>query len=205
MNYETIARVAHEVNRAYCAACGDLSQPAWEDAPEWQRKSAINGVAFHAANPDASPSASHESWLAEKRADGWSYGPVKDPAKKEHPCFVPYEQLPVEQKVKDYLFSAVCRQMLSQLVESTSDQRTVNNHLRHQYRVLTDDEKALVAEIKDKGAEFIDLLHKAGATGPYDRFGAHGGDPNRFGSRNLALAFGHIEDAVYRAVKHVTE
>ena len=58
-------------------------------------------------NPDAPPSASHESWLAVKEADGWKYGEVKDPENKEHPCFVPYEQLPEEQKAKDHLFKAV--------------------------------------------------------------------------------------------------
>jgi hypothetical protein len=29
-----IARACHEVNRAYCQALGDNSQPAWEDGPE---------------------------------------------------------------------------------------------------------------------------------------------------------------------------
>ena len=104
-----IARACHEVNRAYCNSIGDTSQPAWEDAPDWQRRSAIAGVEFTLANPDAKPSASHESWLAEKERDGWKYGPVKDPKKKEHPCFVPYDQLPAEQKSKDYLFQAVVR------------------------------------------------------------------------------------------------
>jgi hypothetical protein len=106
-----IARACHEVNRAYCASLGDHSQPAWEDAPEWQRTSAIKGVEFTLANPEAGPSASHESWLAEKAADGWKYGPVKNPETKEHPCFVPYDELPVEQKAKDYLFQAVVRSM----------------------------------------------------------------------------------------------
>lgn len=44
MNIEQIARVCHEVNRAYCQALGDDSQPAWEDAPQWQRDSALLGV-----------------------------------------------------------------------------------------------------------------------------------------------------------------
>lgn len=104
-----IARVAHEVNRAYCASLGDTSQPAWADAPEWQKKSAIAGVEFHLSHPDAKPSDSHESWLREKERDGWKFGPVKDPEKKEHPCFVPYAQLPAEQKAKDFLFLAVVR------------------------------------------------------------------------------------------------
>lgn len=103
---EQIARVAHEINRAYCAALGDTSQPAWEDAPQWQKDSAINGVTFHVENPDADPAASHQSWLNQKIAEGWTYGPVKDADLKEHPCCVPYDDLPVEQKAKDFLFRA---------------------------------------------------------------------------------------------------
>ncbi len=102
-----IAQVAHEINRAYCAALGDETQVAWEDAPEWQRASIISGVEMHLANPDATPEQSHESWLAQKLADGWEYGEVKDVQKKQHPCCVPYDQLPPEQKAKDYLFRSV--------------------------------------------------------------------------------------------------
>ena len=104
---ESIAKVCHEANKAYCQSIGDDSQPAWEDAPEWQKKSAIEGVKFNIANPTAPASASHDSWLAVKKADGWKYGPVKDPENKEHPCYVPYEELPVEQQKKDALFKAV--------------------------------------------------------------------------------------------------
>lgn len=106
-----VARVCHEVNRAYCKTIGDNSQPSWENAPAWQKVSAIDGVHFHLSNPDAGPSASHKNWMADKEADGWKYGPVKDPEKKEHPCMVPYEQLPVEQRAKDYLFIAVVKAM----------------------------------------------------------------------------------------------
>ena len=102
-----IAQVAHEVNRAYCASIGDDSQPAWADAPDWQRASALAGVEMHLANPDATPEQSHESWLAVKLADGWAYGPVKNAELKQHPCLMPYDGLPPEQKSKDYLFRAV--------------------------------------------------------------------------------------------------
>jgi RyR domain len=102
-----IARITHEVNRAYCAALGDHSQPTWEDAPDWQRESALKGVQFHLDNPGASPEASHDAWLAAKRNTGWHYGPIKDPAKKEHPCCMPFADLPKEQQVKDHLFRAV--------------------------------------------------------------------------------------------------
>lgn len=110
---EIAARAAHETNRAYCLAIGDTSQPSWEDAPDWQRASAINGVAGVIAGNG--PEQSHESWLAEKTATGWRYGPVKDPAKKEHPCFVPYAELPPEQKAKDTLYVAVVRAVLAAL------------------------------------------------------------------------------------------
>lgn len=107
-----IARVCHEANRGYCVALGDHSQPAWDDAPDWQKESAIVGVTFIQANPNASPSASHESWLAQKEADGWKFGVVKDPVAKTHPCFVPYDELPVDQRAKDCIFGAVARAML---------------------------------------------------------------------------------------------
>lgn len=114
MTVEAIARVCHDANASYCRTIGDFTQPEWNVAPEWQRESALKGVEFHldferkhGCFPPAS--ASHNSWLKEKRATGWKYGPVKDAERKEHPCFVPYEELPLEQRLKDYLFSAVVR------------------------------------------------------------------------------------------------
>jgi hypothetical protein len=111
MTIVQIAHIAHEANRAYCATLGDFSQPAWCDAPDWQRQSAINGVKFHLdaleQGDKPSPEASHASWLREKIADGWTVGPVKDEALKQHPCCVPYERLPMAQKLKDHLFGGV--------------------------------------------------------------------------------------------------
>ena len=110
INKEEIARVSHEVNRAYCQALGDMSQPAWEDAPGWQRASARLGVEFHLSG-DHGPEASHASWMKQKLEEGWKYGPVKDPERKEHPCIVPFDQLPREQQAKDFLFRAVVHAM----------------------------------------------------------------------------------------------
>ena len=104
---EACARAAHEANRAYCIAIGDTSQPSWEDAPEWQRSSAVNGVQGVIAGNG--PRESHGDWLLEKAAAGWKYGAAKDPEKKEHPCFVPYDELPEAQKAKDAIFITVVR------------------------------------------------------------------------------------------------
>jgi hypothetical protein len=107
MTLEQIAQVTHEANRAWCAANGDFSLSVWDEAPQWQRESVLDGVLFHLRNPLADDSASHENWMARKVADGWKYGPVKDPARKEHPCMMPFAELPEVQQKKDSLFRAV--------------------------------------------------------------------------------------------------
>jgi hypothetical protein len=109
LSTEKIASITHAANKAYCEAIGDFSQVDWKDAPEWQRARSIKGVEFHLANPESTPSDSHNSWLKDKEADGWKYGPVKNPEIKEHPCFVPYGELPLEQRAKDYLFLSIVR------------------------------------------------------------------------------------------------
>lgn len=111
MNIEKIAKVAHEANRAYCESIGDNSQIPWGRAPDWQRESAIDGVKFHLNNPDSQPQDSHENWLKLKFAEGWKYGEVKAVGKKEHPCCVPYDELPIEQRVKDSIFLGIVRAM----------------------------------------------------------------------------------------------
>lgn len=112
MTLEKIAEICHETNRAYCSSIGDTSQVPWNEAPEWQKQSAIKGVEFHVNNPLALPEDSHNSWLAEKQEQGWKYGPVKDADKKEHPCYVAYHELPLEQQAKDYLFGAIAKSMI---------------------------------------------------------------------------------------------
>ena len=110
MKVPDVATVCHEVNKAYCEAIGDFSQPSWGDAPDWQRLSAINGVKAHLAGT-LDPRQSHESWLKEKIANGWRFGPVKNPELKQHPCCVSYDELPREQKAKDHIFGAIVEQL----------------------------------------------------------------------------------------------
>lgn len=107
MKKECVAMICHEANRAYCLSIGDMSQPSWDDAPDWQKSSALAGVEKHMQRP-LSPQESHESWMATKASYGWVYGPVKDPVAKTHPCMVKYDDLPDDQKIKDVLFGAIC-------------------------------------------------------------------------------------------------
>jgi RyR domain len=126
---DACARAAHEVNRAYCLALGDTSQPAWDDAPEWQKSSARNGVA--SALNGHTPEQSHEGWCAEKRFSGWTYGPVKDPEKKQHPCLVPYAELPLNQRAKDLLFVQTVRAMATALHVVSGGKTTQQLALEH--------------------------------------------------------------------------
>lgn len=108
-----VARLAHEINRAYSAAHGDHSHAPWEQAPDYQRASCIAGVEAHVnAQFTLTPEQSHETWLAYKVAEGWVYGEVKDEVAKTHPCCRPYAELPEIQRVKDALFRAVVHAML---------------------------------------------------------------------------------------------
>ncbi len=106
-NIELIARICHETNRAWCEAIGDHSQKPWDQAEDWQRESAIAGVKFALRNCLAPESAQHDAWMADKLRAGWRYGPVKDADKKEHPCILPFDQLPPEQQAKDKLFRGI--------------------------------------------------------------------------------------------------
>ena len=151
-----IAMLCHSINAAYCQSLGDDSQVAWDDAPEWQKQSAIAGVEMHLAHPDATPEQSHESWYVQKEAEGWTYGEIKDVEKKEHPCFLSYEELPLEQKAKDYLFRA--------MVHLTKDLPDVGEHL------------ALVDEVKNlrEKVQNTVVIPQLTATQPKTSLGAAG-------------------------------
>lgn len=71
-------------------------------------------------------------------------------------------------------------------VDSTSDERVINNVMRHQYRVLSAEEKEQMKQIKDLGLKFHEELDSIGV------------------SRELSLAKTKIEEAVMWAVKHIT-
>lgn len=75
---------------------------------------------------------------------------------------------------------------MAEVVNSTSDERTVNNVMRHGYRVLSDEEKAQMQQVKDDGLALWEL---------FDRIG---------NSREISLAKTKIEEAVMWAVKHIT-
>ena len=43
----------------------------------------------------------HDVWAQSRISQGWTYGPERNDALKHHPCLVPYEELPEEEKTYD--------------------------------------------------------------------------------------------------------
>ena len=43
----------------------------------------------------------HDQWALQRLREGWVYGPERNDAKKEHPCLVPYDELPASEKEYD--------------------------------------------------------------------------------------------------------
>lgn len=112
LTYSQVAQICHEANRALCQITGDDSQPTWDDAPTWQRDSALAGVVGIDEGKIQGAGDAHLSWAAQKVEDGWRYGPEKDAEKKTHPCLMPFHELPYHQRLKDHLFLAVATSLL---------------------------------------------------------------------------------------------
>lgn len=112
LKHSEIAHIAHEANKVYCESIGDDSQVGWDDAEDWQRESAINGVDNIANGEITTPQQSHENWLKEKQEDGWVWAAEKNPEAKEHPCFMPFDELPAQQQFKDHLFFTIVMRLL---------------------------------------------------------------------------------------------
>lgn len=87
------------------------------------------------------------------------------------------KMLPINEKENSY-------------VASESDERTANNTYRHQYRVLTEAEKAAMVAIKDKAAELEKLFRSVEASQPI---------------REISLAVTNLEQAVMWGIKGLTK
>ena len=111
MTVNDIAKVAYEANRAYNKALG-ISQVKWELFPEENKRYYVDGVQSVLDNPDITPEGLHNEWLRAKVNDGWTYGHVTNEGMKIHHCLVPYEDLPVKQKAKDYIFHAIVESLI---------------------------------------------------------------------------------------------
>lgn len=106
---EPVARVIHAAIRTWSSAHGQPDMPDWDVAPQWMKDSTFASIKFVLEHPDADAGAQHVQWMEQRRAQGWSYGPVRDEVRKTHPMLVPFDQLPIMEQKKDDLVSAIVR------------------------------------------------------------------------------------------------
>lgn len=119
MLIQDVARICHEANRALQIVLADDTipvSPNWDDLDQETKDSAMNGVFAH-IKEDISPEQSHENWMQFKIGTGWTFGPVKDEVKKEHPLLVPYSELSQTDKLKDKLFRAIVTTVVASALE----------------------------------------------------------------------------------------
>ena len=86
-----------------------------EEKKEWKlvdsddKAKLLNAVNRAIEKRITDPSVSHGEWITDMIKDGWQYGEKYDEVKKTHPCMIPYDQLPVGQQTKDYIFLAILK------------------------------------------------------------------------------------------------
>jgi hypothetical protein len=106
---EQIAVVIHEANRAIQKVMGQPIDPPWEEA-DWRQKSTLESIeAMERGEVDFEEQ--HERWLTERTDEGWAYGPVKDADKKTSPLLLSWDNLPEQEKAKNYVRLAIYQVM----------------------------------------------------------------------------------------------
>jgi len=83
--------------------------PLWDEMSVSEREMFVEGVNWIFTTPGITPEEAHVFWQQSKEAAGWTYGPIKNYATKQHPSIRPFAQLPVDEQVKDTLFIEMVR------------------------------------------------------------------------------------------------
>lgn len=111
MNHSTtsVARIIHTA----ISALQMEPYPTWDEMTPEDRALFKDGVDFVIDTirdgVPLHPADAHLLWLADRKRNGWTYGPVRDYAKKQHPSMVPFAQLSTLEQVKDALFIHMAR------------------------------------------------------------------------------------------------
>lgn len=77
------------------------------------RRETVGPFAFRPAEIEALAESEHARWAAERRRNGWRYGPRRDDVRRIHPGLTPWAVLPEDQRDKDRLFIRALPALLS--------------------------------------------------------------------------------------------
>ncbi len=104
--FERIAKASYEATNAWAEAAGGTPKARWDDAEDWRRASAVEGVK-QALLEGRTPEQLHESWRKDRLSRGWTPGAKRDAEAKQDPHLKPYAELGDSLKRKSDLFAAV--------------------------------------------------------------------------------------------------
>lgn len=96
-----IAQLVNHVNNKICELNKE-QQSSWEELPQHMKEGLIKAI-----KDNLSPEEGHNQWMKNRLENGWTYGTTKDIQLKTSPCLIPYNQLPYQQQIKDYIRQAI--------------------------------------------------------------------------------------------------
>ena len=126
LKLEEAAKIIHETLSHYKKENNNPVIINWDQASPEKKQSTIDGIKYHLLNPTASGKDSHDSWMNQKIANGWSYGETKDPIKKSHPNLVPYDRLDDHTKSLDHIFSGLVNSLKDHIDPITPDNKNID-------------------------------------------------------------------------------
>ncbi len=110
---QELAELIHGINLLYTKTAGlPGTTVPWIAVSEGERAKFIAAVEEQIKNPSSSPENSHKRWMKSKKQDGWIFGEFNR-VEKTHPCLANYDELPLEQQIKDKLFMKLIKMMKS--------------------------------------------------------------------------------------------
>jgi len=117
MTVTQIAKIAHEIRSVSIGLFKGKPTIAWDDLNEGVKNYILREVHYWLKNPSASASDSHNEWLRCKTEEGWSFGEENDHENKKHPSIVPYDQIPIQEKMANELIMKTVRLLSEFIVE----------------------------------------------------------------------------------------
>jgi len=111
---EDIARLVVNTNADYSLALGEQAVTYWDATSPEVRASIIRGI-ISALRYDPTPAQNHQNFIDDRTKEGWTYGPEKNAEAKTHPDMIPFEQLPADQKAKNFIFLSLVKSLKSKL------------------------------------------------------------------------------------------
>lgn len=95
------------------------------------RESTFSSIRFVLTSPSVGAGAQHAQWMEQRKAQGWTYGDVRDDTLKHHPMLVLFDQLSEAEQKKGHLVGALVAALTR--AETTSSGHNPKHSIRLRY------------------------------------------------------------------------